>query len=199
MSQSSKFDDDEINLNELSAVIWAHKLLIMFSIAVSVFFSGYYVLNADKKFVARAIFQIEEINFNSGFSLPGELGALASLAGISPGNSNSGANILLERAIGREFILNINNELSIDRDPYFNTYNPDNVEPLWKVNAKKLLGLQKSDQEKKTVIEHNITKNFRKNVKFEKTDGGSLLVSVTHLDPHKASYYANALRKKSES
>ena len=44
---------------------------------------------------------------------------------------------------------------------------------------------------KKAIVEQNVIKNYRKNVNFEATDGGAILISVTHLDPKLASNYAN--------
>ena len=58
------------------------------------------------------------------------MGALVSIAGLDqlyPSRTKPA-----ERVNGREFILNFNSKYSLDRDPYFNTYNPDYVDPLWK-------------------------------------------------------------------
>ena len=105
MSKNSILEDGEIDLRELIAALWSHKLLIAIITALSIFIAVYYALTADKKFTAISIFQIEENNSNSRFNIGGELGALASLAGISTGGKTSTSKALLERAIGREFIL----------------------------------------------------------------------------------------------
>ena len=65
-------------------------------------------------------------------------------------------------------------------DPYFNT--SDYEDPFWLAKIKLIIGWQKTEQEKNAIIEKNIIKNFRKNVKFEETKGGALSISVTHVN-----------------
>ena len=99
--------------------------------------------------------------------------------------------ILLERATGREFIIDMKRKFSIDRDPYFNTYDPDYKDPFWKATIKKIIGWQTTELEKNAIIENNVLKNYRENVLFEVNKSGAIEISVTHIDPEKASYYAN--------
>ena len=80
---------------------------------------------------------------------------------------------------------------SLDFDPYFNTYDPNYRDPFWILTLKKFIGWDKTEREKKAIVEQNVIKNYRKNVNFEATDGGAILISVTHLDPKLASNYAN--------
>ena len=107
MSHNSNLEDDEIDLSELLAVLWSHKLLITLFTGLSIFLAGYHALTTEKKFTARSIFQIEQKDSSSGFNLSGELGALASLAGFGGAQANSTMDILLERATGREFIIDM--------------------------------------------------------------------------------------------
>ena len=152
MSKNSKLVDDEINLSELSGALWAHKTLIFACTFLAIVYAGYYFISAEKKVTARAIFQIEQKN-NSGFNLTGEIGAIASLAGLSSGNAlQSESTALLERLESREFILNLTDKLSLDFDTYFSTYGPDYKESPLKVSIKKILGLQKT-KEKQVVRE----------------------------------------------
>ena len=130
---------------------------------------------------------------NSGFNLTGELGALASLANLSGMQATSSTDVLFERATGREFIIDMKAKLALDRDLYFNTYNPDYEDPLWKATIKKIIGWQTTELQKNAIIESNVLQNYRKNVAFGLTDGGAIGISVTHVDPQKASYYANSL------
>ena len=196
MSQNSNLKDDEIDLRELLAALWSHKLLITFFTVLSIFFAGYYAITAEKKFTAKSIFQIEQNNSSRGFNLSGELGALASLAGFSGVQATSSADILLERATGREFIIDMQRKFSIDQDVYFNTYDPDYKDPLWKATIKKIIGWSKTELEKKAIIENNVLKNYRVNVVFELTGSGAIEISVTHIDPQKASYYANSFMEE---
>ena len=50
--------DDEIDLRELFVTLWAYKLLIACACALSIVFSGYYAVNADKEYTSAAIFKI---------------------------------------------------------------------------------------------------------------------------------------------
>ena len=191
MSQTPDTEDDKINLNELFAVLWSHKLFIVMVSALSIFLSAYYALTAKKEFTASSTFHIEETKGGSMFSLGEELGALASLAGLNSESAASKSNIILERAMEREFIINVKEKFSIERDLFFNSYNPDHKDPFWKALIKKAIGWEKTELEKNSVIENNIINNYRKNVKLKKTDGGAIIISVTHNDPKKAAEYAN--------
>ena len=141
MPQSSNLETDELHLSELLAVMWAHKTLIVLITALSVFVGGYYTANIQPVFSAKAIFKLEEDN-KSGFNLVGELGNLASIAGL-PGNSTASSSaVLMERIVGREFILNVGKNSSLFEDPYFNTFDPKYEAPLWKARLKNFLGWQ---------------------------------------------------------
>ena len=197
MSQKPNSEDADLDLGELLAALWGHKLLITLITGLSIFLAGYYAINTEKKFTARAIFEISEINSRSGFSFPKDMGALASIAGLGKNSSSSGLESLLEQVNGREFILNFNNKYSIDLDPYFNTYNPDHKDPLWKATLKKVIGWQKSQREENAILEHNVARNYRKNIGFAKAKkSDTITVSVTHIEPQKAASYANNIMEE---
>ena len=107
MIDEPQIQDEEINLGELLAAVWAHKIIVFLITSASIFLSVYYISNAQKEFTANAIFQIE--GGNNELQLPSELGAIASFAGLSAGIKSS-ENILLERVMGREFILSISSD-----------------------------------------------------------------------------------------
>ena len=71
MSHNSNLEDDEIDLSELFAALWSHKLLITLFTGLSIFLAGYYALTAEKKFTAKSIFQIEQNDSSSGFNISG--------------------------------------------------------------------------------------------------------------------------------
>ena len=198
MSNQSNPVDEEVDLNELFAALWANKTLIILITSLSIFLAGYYALTSPKKYTAKAIFLIEQEN-KSGLSLSGEIGALASLAGLPGGGALSESASLLERVLGREFILRVNKKLFMDRDPYFNNYNPDYKDPSWIANIKKLLGRQEKKLNRQAIIENNIIKNYKKAVKVSETDGGAILISVTHKSAEKAAEYANAFMDEIQS
>ena len=107
MPQNQTLQDDEIDLRELFATLWAHKLLITLFTGLSIFLAAQYILTTEKKFTVSAIFQIEQNDSSPRFNLPSEFGALASIAGLASGIGASGTDILLERATGREFIIDM--------------------------------------------------------------------------------------------
>ena len=80
MSHNSNLEDNEIDLSELFAALWSHKFLITLFTGLSIFLAGYYALTTEKKFTAKSVFQIEQNDSSSGYSLTGDLGALASIA-----------------------------------------------------------------------------------------------------------------------
>ena len=181
MSQSPNLEDNELDLSELFAALWSHKILITLFTFLSIFLAGHHAITTEKKFTATSVFQIQQRDGGSGFNFPEELGALASLAGFTGAQGTSTINILLERATGREFIIDMQTKFSIDRDPYFNTYNPDHKDSFWKATIKKIIGWQKTELEKNAIIERNVLNNFRANVLFNVTDGGAIEISVTHI------------------
>ena len=81
MSHNLNLENDEIDLRELFAVLWCHKLLITLFTGLSIFLAGYNTLTTERKFTAKSIFQIEQNN-SSGFNLSKELGTLATLTGF---------------------------------------------------------------------------------------------------------------------
>ena len=193
MIDEPQIQDEEINLGELLAAVWAHKIIVVLVTSASIFLSVYYIANAQKEFTANAIFQIEE--GNNGIQLPSELGAIASFAGLSAGIKSS-ENILLERVMGREFILSISSDLTLKSDPFFNRHDPNAKDPLWKATIKKLIGWKTTSSEIDAIVEKSIIKNFREYVTIDETDGGAMHISVTHLNSQKASFYANKIMQK---
>ena len=150
--------DDEITLVELFASLWSHKFLIGLITSISIFFSVYYAVTVDKEYTASAVFEIEENDAN-GLNIPGELGALASLAGFG-GTTSSSSSSLLERLMEREFILLATEKLSLEKDPFIQTYDPTATDPLWKSIIKKLIGWQKPSQDEQAIIQQTVIKNY---------------------------------------
>ena len=192
MSKRSNSEDNEIDLRELFAVLWSHKILVAFFAGIFIVLAGYHALTVQKQFTAIAVFKVQKSDGSSRFNPSAELGAIASLAGLSGLGSNaSDIKILLERLQGREFIMKMKNKFSIERDAFFNQYNPNYKDPMWKATIKKLVGWQNTKLDKNAVIENNILKNYKANVLFKITKAGAIELSVRHVDPQKASYYAN--------
>ena len=103
---------------------------------ISAIYGAYFALTSPKEYTSKAIFEIEATN-NQNFSMPSELGTLASIAGL--GNpSSSWTDSLLERIRGREFILDLAQTVSLEQDPLFNNFGSPTNQPFWKVRIKNL-------------------------------------------------------------
>jgi uncharacterized protein involved in exopolysaccharide biosynthesis len=185
--------NDEIDLRELFITLWAYKLFIAVTCALGIVYGGYYALNAEKEFTSAAIFKLKENN-SSGFSLGGDLGALANFAGFGGGLATS--SLPTDQVTGRIFIEKLDAKLNFQADPYFNTYNPNSVEPYWKSFIKSTIGWQKSSINAKEAIWQGIVAKYSKNVALEETTDGSIKIVVTHVNPQRAAEIANAIMDK---
>ena len=191
MTDNSYEKDGEIDLSELFTTLWCHKLWIALVTSLFIFCSGYYSLTSTKHFTAVAVFEIEQNNSNS-LNIPGEFGALASLAGLS-GVTSSNSEALLERILEREFILKVSQSLSLQEDPFFQTYQPNSRDPIWKAAIKKVIGWEKSDADEQYIIDSTIQESYLDYVQTSQTSAGAIEISVTHEDPKLAAGYANQI------
>ena len=182
--------DDEIDLREFFIILWAYKLFIAGTCALGIMFGGYYALNADKEFSSTAIFKLDQGNSN-GISIGRDLSALASMAGYGGGASFS--TLPLDLVNGRIFIQNLDAKLNFQADPYFNTYNPNSVDPIWKFLIKRAIGWQKSSINAHEAIWQGILTTYSANVVLGKTKDGSLKIVVTHVNPQRAAEIANVI------
>ena len=181
---------DEIDLRELFMTLWAYKLFIAGTCALCVLFGGYYALNADKEFTSTAIFKLNQEN-SGGISLGGEFSALANIVGLGAGLVTS---ILpIDQVNGRIFIEKLDAKLNFQADSYFNTYNPNSVDPIWKSLIKSAIGWQKSTTDAQEAIWQDIVENYSKNIVLDKTPDESIKIVVTHKKPQRAAEIANAI------
>ena len=102
----------------------------------------------------------------------------------------------MERLQAREFILLFNDKASLEEDPFFNKFDPDYVDPVWKTTIKRLIGWQKNETNITALIEESIIYNYRKSISVKSTDSGAISISVKHQDPNRAAEYANILMKE---
>jgi uncharacterized protein involved in exopolysaccharide biosynthesis len=181
---------DEIDVRELFLTLWAYKLFIAVTCALGVVFGGYYALNMDKKFTSTAIFKLHQVD-TGGISINGELSTLANIAGFGGGLS---AKVLpTDQVTGRIFIEKLNAKLNFQTDPYFNAYNPNSVDPIWKSLIKSAIGWQKSSTNAQEVIWQGIVAKYSKNVLIDETPEGSVKIVVTHANPQRAAEIANEI------
>jgi len=181
--------NDEINLRELFITLWAYKLIIAGTCALSIALGGYYTLNADKEFTSAAIFRLDKGKSDS-IPISSQLGSLASLAGIGVGLS--GPTLPKDQATGRIFIEKLDAKLNFQADSFFNTYDPNLVDPIWKSYIKRAIGWQSSPDIQETIWQ-GIVKEYTKNVELDETPDGSVKIIVTHINRQRAADIANEI------
>ena len=81
-------------------------------------------------------------------------------------------------------------------DPFFNDYDPDKIDHLWKKVVKKLIGWQPLTQKAEIIIEDTILNNFLENVTASITEAGAVEIAVIHKKPEIAARYANSLMEQ---
>ena len=183
--------DDEINLRDFFITLWAYKLLIISTCVLSIIYSIYYIQNTDKKFTSTAIFRLDKSN-SVGFSLSrNNSGLMPSLAGI--GALNKSSDMPIDQVAGRIFIQELDAKLNFQSDPYFNTYNPKSVDPIWKSFIKKAIGWKKSSIDAQEAVWQGIVKKYSQNVVLGETDDGSAKIMVTHVNRLRAAEIANVV------
>lgn len=189
MQNLSKFED-EIDLRELFLTLWAYKFLIAFICALSIVYSGYIVLNTDKKYTSTAIFRLDKgvdnnVAFNSQF------GTIAKITGLSSNIDNE--NLSKDLLNGRIFIEKLDSKLNFQSDTYYNTFDPNSVDPTWKSIIKRAIGWQKPLTDPQEAIWQGIVNTYNNSIVIEETKSGSTKIMVTHMNPQRASEIANVI------
>ena len=183
--------DNEINLRELFITLWAYKLLIISTCILGFVISNYYSQTMVKKFTSTAVFKLDQAN-STGFSFSkGKIDPLASLAGLR--SNLSGSILPVDQLTGRIFIEKLDAKLNFQADPYFNTYNPQAVDPIWKSVIKRAIGWQKSPIDTQEAIWQGIVNNYSQNVKLAETEGAASIIKVTHVNRLRAAEIANVI------
>ncbi len=181
--------NDEIDLRELFMTLWAYKLFIAGTSALGIMFSGHYALNADKEFSSTATFKLDQEKSGNN-SLGGELSVLANLVGLENAIASS---IPTDQIFGRIFIQKLDTRLNFYADPYFNTFNPNSVDPIWKSQIKRAIGWQKPSTDAQEAIWQGIVKTYSKKIVLEETEAGSLKIVAKHANPQRAAEIANVI------
>jgi polysaccharide biosynthesis transport protein len=181
---------DEINLGELFTTLWAYKLFIAGTCALGIVFGGYYALNADKEYTSTAIFKLSPED-NHGNSFGQEFAAIASIAGF--GSGVTAQTLTTDQITGRVFIEKLDSKLNFRADPYFNTYNPNSVDPIWKSLIKRAIGWQKSSINANEATWQAIITKYSDIVVLDVTQEGPVKIMVTHVNPQRAAKIANVI------
>jgi uncharacterized protein involved in exopolysaccharide biosynthesis len=184
--------DNEINLRELFITLWAYKLLIITTCVLGIVIGNYYSQSMVKKFTSRAIFKLHEDKRPVGFSFSKDsINPLASIAGI--GGNISDSVLPLDQLSGRVFIEKLDTKLNFQADPYFNTYNPKSVDPVWKSVIKRAIGWQKTPIDNQEAIWQGIVYQYSQNVSLGQTEDRSAVIKVTHVNRLRAAEIANVI------
>jgi uncharacterized protein involved in exopolysaccharide biosynthesis len=183
--------NDEINLREMFITLWAYKLFIACTCVLGIIFGGYYALNINKVFTSAAIFKLDN-GARKSISLGNELNALASFVGI--GSSSNPMAIPLDQITGKIFIEKLDKKLNFQAETYFNTYNPNPVDPKWMSVIKRVIGWQKKfPANVEDAMWEGIVKKYSKNIMVDITEEGSIKIMVTHEVPQRAAKIANVI------
>jgi len=180
---------NDIKLSEIFITLWAFKIFIAFSCALGIAFGGYYALYTDKKFTSEAIFKLEEKNNN--FALNRGLESLVSVSRF--GGQSASKTIIFDQIMGRIFIEAIDKKLNFQSDTYFNTHNPNSIDPTWKLYIKRAISWQNSPINTQEAMWQNIVTNFSKNVTIDESPNGPIKIVVTHVIPQRAAAIANVI------
>lgn len=101
--KQSDMQDDEIDLNQLFAALWIHKIIILTTSLVFAAMAVFYVLSLPDRYKSEVL--LAPVTAQGGLQLPGQLGGLASLAGVNLGVAQSDKTALaLEILKSRDFI-----------------------------------------------------------------------------------------------
>ena len=191
MNQKIHHNNDDINLRELSVKLWTHKFFIIVVTVFFAFMGFFYASSLDKTYTASNLFKIEE-NKALAISLPEEMQALGKLAGVG-GNNSLNLKSLKERVMARIFIEKLDKILDLKSDNYFNTYNPNYVEPLWKKSIKSIVGISNEISNIDEVIWASIIDEYENNIDLIVTKANNISVKVVHINPSRAAKIANEI------
>lgn len=192
--------DDEIDLAELFASLWAYKLLISIVTAAAITVSIVYALWAPEEYTSSAIFMRKETQ--SGPRIPSQYSDLAALAGL--GGAGSANSTLFDRITGRDFVVRLSNRLDLVGDPYF--YEQEvkeasafGIEKLKVLVLEQMARFAGQDIAANSTLEPNIDplddvfKIFQESVQVSETKNGSTEIVVTHEDAGQAARIANGV------
>jgi len=192
-SEQNKYP--EIDLKDLINRLWLNKFIIFISILLCLYISIYILINTKKVFTAKSSFFIEQTTPTGGM-LSNISPNLKLLEGLYKEGSSS-TDQLVREIRGREFVLELAKELQLEKDKFFNDFDPSARIRGWKDKLKDLVGYKSNSIEPINQINWNMLNAFDKNVSIEATEVGTIEITVKHWDPVKAAVIANYIIDKS--
>ena len=184
-SSESATGSTDLKLREVIALLWSRWLFIGSVTSAFALFSVYYALNNTTSiFESQAVFSVPD---DSQPSL-----ANVALSRFVPDFAQPSSNNLHDKVSGRDFVLEVVNELALEKDPFFN----GSLRPL-----KGLARLQQQffSNDGSTVppsqfeILDGVVNVFRANVSVSDTLHGASVITVAHENPKTASKIANEI------
>ena len=97
--------DDEINMRELFTIVWQGKWIVLTTTFIFALVAVFYALSLPNIYKSEVL--LAPVSKDSGLKIPGQLGGLAALAGVSIGNvGGNSTGLALEILKSREFLGN---------------------------------------------------------------------------------------------
>ena len=194
LDYSNSSNDDEIDLGQLFATLWAHKFFIAFVSVITLSLANIYA-----SYIAKPMYEATSsfaLNEKSNIPNLGEFGALASLAGFSTGGESSKVATLKDRVMSRRFILELSDRLDLMRDPFFNATLRE-PRAIGRTRLKMLLGITtKNEPPSIDELTASLIGTFRKNVTLTITKSGLIEISIQHINSERAADLANDIVEK---
>jgi uncharacterized protein involved in exopolysaccharide biosynthesis len=179
-----------------SDILSIFRIYKIFIITLTLFITilvSFYALKIPKKYEASTLFMLDLSGKKNASLNDGSQISFASLI------NNDGANPLMalkEEVKHNVFIEKMIATAGLNTDTYFNTYNPDSVEPKWKTSIKKLLNYQTNTTSINNRKIDSIKNSYRNNISLDITEAKNLSIKVQHGDAHRAAIIANLIMKQ---
>ena len=195
MDSIRQSNEDEIDLAELFIKLWAYKFFIIILTSISICLGIYHIAKTDKIYTSSSIFVLDQKSEPS--LLDGLTNNIVRIA--LPKIEKSGVETLIERITERDFILELDKDLDFRNDKYFNNYDPNHLDPVWKTTIKSLLNWKSKPLDFTNVADWHVVGSFKSNVKISETKAGAIKISVQHFDAERAAKIANHIAVKTMS
>ena len=133
---SNPLFNDDVDLRELLLTLWTYKYITLIFCTLGILWGAHISNNTTKIYQSSAIFKNNATGSNGAIDEGSN--ALQLLAGINGGIQTS--EIPLDKVTGLIFIKELEPKLELKKDKFYNSYDPNYVDPLWKSTVKKILG-----------------------------------------------------------
>lgn len=180
--------EGEVDLRELLSAVLSQWLVIGLLAALFAGLFGYYAFRmAVPQYQSTAVFEMPDAAGASGLS------DVVPLAGLLGGGANAAAANVRDMIAGRDFILEVAEDLDLRADGSFNPW----LRPPGGLFAILIrLGISEMPEITDLLVDSTIVTAYRDKVLLEETEDGALIVRVTHHNRVVAADLANAVVRK---